>query len=493
MTMIVAVILCLSSCNKTNVNYPYETHYLPVMLQGSEKWSILDIESGEVIAKDVFSNAPSAIVSDLFYVLNDEGTYDYYNVSDLKHPVNKTHYGSVTEFSADGYAVASVKGENLCVINTQCEPVAQLGDSVMECSIFIRGRAIIHTNNSKYGYIDTNGALVIPARYDKAEPFSFDDYAVVMNQQQDSIVDINFIDMSGNVTFETNSTMHRPIATYFKRGVIPVAKRDTVVCLSPEGKEVDNPFEQPEAIVNAKFDNAMMEGSGNFIVFRGEKMGVCTASADSLLAVKYMNIIDLSDDRYLVSDDGTVHYLVDKKGNKVGNAKIIHANGTPKGVAVRGYIDTTITATNIMGLFDENQVTGVPAGAKVGDFYQVLDGTHPEQYEGQSDLVNFVAPLKMTYRFAGPIVTGGEFNFNTPVKYVTLELDANAYDNQTELELDAILSRNMGRAGFVSQGGSIFVSESGTAVTQGYDKGIFMLRYFMNAADATPCAKIPRK
>ena len=108
-------------------------------------------------------------------------------------------------------------------------------------------------------------------------------------------------------------------------------------------------------------------------------------------------------------------------------------------------------------------------------------------------MVNFVAPLKMTYRFAGPIVTGGEFNFNTPVKYVTLELDANAYDNQTEVELDAILSRNMGRAGFVSQGGSIFVSESGTAVTQGYDKGIFMLRYFMNAADATPCAKIPRK
>ena len=491
--MTVALLFGLGSCNKANDSYPYDTRYLPVMLEGSQKWSILDINSGEVLAKDAFANAPSAIVSDMFYVLNDEQTYDYYNVSDLKHPVNKTHYGSVTEFSTDGYAVASIKGQDLCIINTQCEPVAQLGDSIVECSIFIRGMAVVHTNSGKYGYINTSGELVIPARYDKAEPFTFDDYTVAMTQHQDSIIDIAFIDKQGKERFETNSTMHRPIVNYFKRGVIPVAKRDTVVCLNPEGKEVDNPFKTPEVIIKASYDNAMMEGSGNFIVMRGDKMGVCNASGDSILPVKYMNIIDVSAERYLVSEDGVTHYLIDKKGNKVGNAKILHANGTPKSVAMRGYIDAAITGANMLTLFDENQVTGIPVGAKVGDFYQVLDGTHPEQYEGKDFLVNFVAPLKITYQFAGPIVTGGEFNFATPVKFVSLEFDANSYDNDTEAQLDAFLTQNMGRNGFVSRGDGVFVSDRGTAFTKGFDKGIFMMRYFMSAADAAPIAKIPRQ
>ena len=489
----ISLLLGLGACDKSNSNYPYATHYLPVVIQGSEKWSILDIQSGELVAKDVFSNAPSAIVSDMFFVLNEEGTYDYYNISDLKNPVNKKHYGSVTEFSADGFAVASVKGENLCIINNQCEPVAQLSDSIIECSIFSRGLAIVHTTSNKYGYINTSGEMVIPARYDKAEPFMFDDYAVVMSQQQDSIIDISFVDKNGNEQFQTNSTMYRPVVTYFKNGVIPAAKRDTVVCLNPEGKEVDNPFKTPEAIKKASFDNAMMEGSGNFIVFRGEKMGVVSASADSIVPIKFQNIIDLSADRYLVSEDGVTHYLIDKQGNKVGNVKIVHANGTPTGVAARGYIDPTITASNMLTLFDENQVTGVPVGAKVGDFYQALDGTHPEQYEGKTYLTNFLAPLKLTYEFAGPIVTGGEFNFATPVKYVSIEFDANSYDNATESQLDAFMTQNMGRTGFVSRGDNVFVSERGTAITKGYDKGVFMLRYFMNVADAAPIAKIPRK
>ncbi|MBO4814144.1 MAG: WG repeat-containing protein [Muribaculaceae bacterium] len=487
------LLLGLASCNKTNDNYPYNTRYLPVVLEGSEKWSILDINTGELVAKDAFTATPSAIVSDMFFVLNDEGTYDYYNVADVKHPVNAKHYGSVTEFSADGYAVASVKGENLCVINKQCEPVAQLGDSIIECSIFCRGLAIVHTTNNKYGYINTSGEMVIPARYDKAEPFMFDDYALVMSQHQDSIIDISIIDKKGSELFQTNSTMYRPVTSFFKRGVIPAAKRDTVVCLNGEGKEVENPFKTPEAIVKASYDNAVMEGSGNFIVIRGEKMGVCNASGDSILPIKYKNIIDLNDERYLVSEDGVTHFLIDKKGNKVGNLKIIHANGTPNAVAVRGYIDATITGANMLTLFDENQVTGVPAGAKVGDFYQLLDGTHPEQYEGKTNLANFLAPLRVTYEFAGPIVSNNEFNFTTPVKFVSIEFDANSYDNGTEAQLDAFLTQNMGRTGFVSRGDNVFVSDRGTAISKGFDKGIFMLCYYMNVADAVPIAKIPRK
>ena len=79
------------------------------------------------------------------------------------------------------------------------------------------------------------------------------------------------------------------------------------------------------------------------------------------------------------------------------------------------------------------------------------------------------------------------------MKFVSLEFDANPYDNDTEAQLDAFLTQNMGRNGFVSRGDGVFVSDNGTAFTKGYDKGIFMMRYFMSAADAAPIAKIPRQ
>ena len=54
--------LLLTACGGKESTYQYKTQYLPVQLVGSEKWSILDINSGEVVAKDAFDNAPSPVL-----------------------------------------------------------------------------------------------------------------------------------------------------------------------------------------------------------------------------------------------------------------------------------------------------------------------------------------------------------------------------------------------------------------------------------------------
>lgn len=75
------------ACNgsKTNEAYPLPMKYLPVQLEGSKMWSILDLESGDVVVKDVYKAMPSAVVNDMYFVMNDEGTFDYYNVADPKN------------------------------------------------------------------------------------------------------------------------------------------------------------------------------------------------------------------------------------------------------------------------------------------------------------------------------------------------------------------------------------------------------------------------
>ena len=82
--LVLAVVAMAASCsNQDKEDYPYSTRYLPVVLQGSTRWSILDIETGEVVAKDAFKQAPSAIVDDMFYVPGDKGGIYYYSMSDL--------------------------------------------------------------------------------------------------------------------------------------------------------------------------------------------------------------------------------------------------------------------------------------------------------------------------------------------------------------------------------------------------------------------------
>ena len=88
-TLIVVALVTLTGCNKKDNSYLEDTKYLSVRLQGSDKWSILDIETGNVIARDAFKNTPSAITDDMFFVYNDNGRIDYYNVADCKKPVNK--------------------------------------------------------------------------------------------------------------------------------------------------------------------------------------------------------------------------------------------------------------------------------------------------------------------------------------------------------------------------------------------------------------------
>ena len=86
-----AMLLLMVACNgsKTNEAYPLPMKYLPVQLEGSKMWSILDLESGDVVVKDVYKAMPSAVVNDMYFVMNDEGTFDYYNVADPKKPRNK--------------------------------------------------------------------------------------------------------------------------------------------------------------------------------------------------------------------------------------------------------------------------------------------------------------------------------------------------------------------------------------------------------------------
>jgi len=234
----IAMFTVLSGCQDDHVNYQYKTDYLPVQLAGSQRWSIIDVNSGEVIARDAFEDAPSPVVAGMFYVMNSDGTYDYYDVSAPTTPVSG-HYGSVTAYSDDGLAVASRVGGQLCVIDRKGNVVKMLPKDITQCSMFAQGMAAIQDDNGSWGFINTHGDTVVPPTYASVNLFLRGDYAVVTEQNQPADVSPRFtvIDKSGKVMFTASSDDYQLIQPYFIDGVLPVAKGDFTWCaLVPKEK-----------------------------------------------------------------------------------------------------------------------------------------------------------------------------------------------------------------------------------------------------------------
>ena len=217
-TLIVVALVTLTGCNKKDNSYLEDTKYLSVRLQGSDKWSILDIETGNVIARDAFKNTPSAITDDMFFVYNDNGRIDYYNVADCKKPVNKEPYGSATSFSG-GHAVVSKPGKPLEVIDKQCNTVAELSPSVLNAAMFRNGRSLIHTDLDRYGYIDTHGDTVMAPNLGFAKSFMADDVALVsFNTAGDTTATLSVIDLAGKKLCDIDTKVYQILTPYYRMG-----------------------------------------------------------------------------------------------------------------------------------------------------------------------------------------------------------------------------------------------------------------------------------
>ena len=284
--------------------------------------------------------------------------------------------------------------------------------------------------------------------------------------------------------------MYKP-GPVFKRDVLKVQKRDTLVCLNPEGKEVPDPAQVPDKILKS-YDAAKAVGK-SYIVIKDGLAGLVDHSGQQLLPLKYADLRDIASNRLLAAKKGDNYYrLVDDQGKPVGKAKIVHVNGTPSTNAVIGKVDPANVAARLMMPIDERGYAGIAKGADVATFYQMLDGVHPEQYNGNNVLVTQMGNVV----FDGPIVSkvagGYSFNLKTPVQAVMATADVSIYPNDTEQQVVDIMAQNMGKAGFVETGGNVFASATGTAVAIGYAKGTIMVVYYMDKAKARPIANEPR-
>ncbi len=492
------VALLMAACSGSETTYQYKTQYLPVQLVGSEKWSILDVNNGEVVAKDAFVNAPSPIVAGMFYVVNEDGSYDYYDVSAPTTPV-AGHFGSVTSFSDDGVAVCSRVGGSLCVIDRKGQVVKELPKEVSQCSMFSRGMAAFQNDNGSWGYINTSGDTIVPANYSSANMFLYNDYAMVIdeNQPNDSTVSFTVINKNGKVMFTANSSEYQPVQPYFINGVLPVVKGDTLVCLNEEGKEVANPIDDSDKVEKAGYADFSRTPSGDYIVIKDKKTGMVDKNNQPLIPIKHDNLIDINGER-LIAVDGDTYHIIDRNGKAVGDVKFSNAHVSEDNpFATRGFIDTDLAAVALMSLFEENSACGANANTTLMDMNGML-GTDARMYAGSNTLVMPQGPYIIQYVFdrevssANADSTSASFNYDAKVDRVIISLNLNHCPANTEPAIVNKVESRLGTKGFVFARDGIFCSDYLTALTLGYDKGVMNLIYYMHFNESVPQVKNKR-
>ncbi len=490
--------LALTACN-SQADYPVDTQYLPVKLKGSQKWSIIKLETGEVVARDAFDNAPSAVVDDMFYVADSLGRIDYYNIADVKKPINKEKYGSATYFNNDR-AIVSRPGSALTIIDRQGNEVAQLPQSFDRATMFVNNRAIVHSDNGLFSYIKPDGDTIKNGGLGYAALFLYDNTAVVSRSASatDSVTDITAIDIEGNDLFSVSSNEYQLVSPFFTNGVLPVVKndkRDTLFYLDRKGKEVENPNAAPKAVKDANYKDGARTMAGYFLALKGDRMGMVDKDNNVKIPFKYNAIIDISKTRYIARTD-SLCVILDDNGKQVGKEQftdfvtVNYNNG-----AIRGTIDTSMMAANILQMFNDSHACGAAKGATLMELNNLI-GNDPTPFVGLKALPQMMGSLAVVYHFEDDIATlkqsdsvgtpTPQFNFDDRVTMVSISLDMHQCKDQQLQEVATLVERGLGMAGFVLKGDNIFVSENATAVTTGYSDGVLNLRYFMNDADASP-------
>ncbi len=491
--------LLLAACSEGSTTYQYKTQYLPVQLVGSAKWSLLDVTSGEVVAQDAFENAPSPVVDGMFYVMNSEGSYDYYDVSNPTVAV-AGHFGSATAFSDDGLAVCSRVGAPLCVIDRKGTVIKELPKDVSQCSMFARGMAAFQTDDGQWGYINTSGDTIVPAIYSSANLFLYEDYAMVIDGNQsasDSVVTFTVINRDGKVMFTSSSSEYQPVQPYFINGVLPVLKGDSIVCLNKDGKEVPNPIDDQEKVEKGGYADYSRTPSGDYIVFKDKKVGMVDKNNKVLVPIEHDNLIDINGER-LIAIDGDTYHIIDRTGKPVGNVKFANAHMSEDNpYATRGYIDTDLAAASMMMMFDETSACGADASTTLMDMNNMV-GTDARPYAGNNTLILPQGPYIIQYAFDREVAsfnadsTAASFNYDARMKCVIISLNVNHCPPTTEEAIVKKVESRLGTKGFVFARDGIFCSDYLTALTMGYDKGIVNLIYYMHFNESVPQEKKKR-
>lgn len=305
------IMLCLLviSCKKDDI--PHE--YLGVRNIETRDWEIINTMTGELVPGAVYKNAPSPVYYGIYCVEDENGNFYYYNISDPKTPLNKTPYIDAGPFNVCGLAFVAEKSSGIKMIDTDMNVVAELDPDIRQVLRFSNGLAAVQNENGKWGFVNTEGRVVIPMVYDEVKSFTKGDkYTVANKLTKEGKIEYYLVDVDGHEKCKVDGEIGDDAAK-FSEGYFIVRNRDGEYYSYDQNGDkavfIGGRGSNPERYIeNVRYRN------GDVIFFEGRKAGLKDYEGRVTLSPQYSSLYGcrLGNKYYIATKDKSLSGVVDR-------------------------------------------------------------------------------------------------------------------------------------------------------------------------------------
>lgn len=298
--------LFITSCSKKGTD---DSDYVSVQIENSKMWSLLDVSNGTIVMTDEFFAPSSRVVNGAFFVENEKGEFDLYNLKDTKNKLNRNSFSIVTNFNSAGFAITRVKSEPWQIIDTESNVIATLDKELGVFSGFSEdGMAKIANKEGMFGFVNTKGELVIKPRYKFATIFS-DGIAFVLTKEEEGTMFLAAIDITGQTVFSFSNAKYSNVGS-FNEGYMFAVEGDHSVLLDKKGKKVMTVCDGTQ-ISNLSYHD------GKIIYYDGEFYGVKNIEDKILIRAKYKYLRFQSDGNLIAQNSNSRFGVIDTQDDVV--------------------------------------------------------------------------------------------------------------------------------------------------------------------------------
>lgn len=246
----------------------------------SDNWGIMTVD-GKIIVEDEYSEEPTPVVNNIFYVKTSESDYYMYNVDNPIKAIGDK-YVDIATFT-DELAPAVKKGEWIKYINKNGEVKIDLSKKIKKANSFTFGYSIIENDENLCGAIDIKGKTIIPLKYKVIIPLNKKEvYAERDNKNYIyNISDKKEIEIKGY-------PLNDEFIAYEEDGLYGLMDRNKKIQVRAKYKAV-------KTFIN--------NGDVIFAALNDDGWGIIDSDGEILIKHKYRYILECQNDMFIASRD----------------------------------------------------------------------------------------------------------------------------------------------------------------------------------------------
>jgi hypothetical protein len=320
----------LSSCSNIKIS-DIDKNFLysgtPFKSADDSNWGMVS-NDGHIIFSDEFDRLPTRVTNERFLVKDKDSLWTYYNAEKKPKRIGK-HYVYATDFSQNGYAIASEIDDCITIINKSGEIVWKadkvVGRQVDAMSEFNNEGLAWFSCGQNYGVINSVGNIVLQPNYCKVllgttgdQILAIDNkYQLAYNSKNYKDVVISIFNENGKGIGNFSLCKYVDISAPYDKLIVAYEKlNEDTICglIDQRGDWVVKANKDISKIIDCKFNV--------FIYYDGDKYGLKRINGEDLIRAKY-DFLKFADDgllwAYSINDDVVNCKLIDFSDQQIGN------------------------------------------------------------------------------------------------------------------------------------------------------------------------------